>query len=91
MEKEAMVLEVGSFPILADIQSQSEAFRPRLIAALHTLPKILPNATMKISWKIPTFWQGKNRIHFAVAKHPLGIYPGSVSIPHAREGLKQEG
>lgn len=26
-----------------------------------------------------------------MAKHPLGIYPGSVSIPHARERLEQEG
>jgi uncharacterized protein YdhG (YjbR/CyaY superfamily) len=29
---------------------------------------------------MPTFWQGKNLIHFAAAKNHIGLYPGSEAM-----------
>lgn len=42
----------------------------------------LPNATEKISYQMPTFWQGRNLIHFAAQKNHLGIYPGAAAMEH---------
>ncbi len=42
----------------------------------------LPDATEKISWQMPTFWQGRNLIHFAAQKNHLGIYPGAATMKH---------
>lgn len=42
----------------------------------------LPDATEKISWQMPTYWQGRNLMHFAAHKNHLGIYPGEESIRH---------
>jgi len=42
----------------------------------------LPDATEKISWQMPTYWQGQNLIHFAAQKKHLGIYPGAEAITH---------
>lgn len=39
-----------------------------------------PEATEKISWKMPTFYLGGNLIHFAAHKNHLGIYPGPEAI-----------
>jgi uncharacterized protein YdhG (YjbR/CyaY superfamily) len=39
-----------------------------------------PNSTEKISWRMPTFWQGENLIHFAAFTNHLGIYPGDLSL-----------
>lgn len=39
-----------------------------------------PEATEKISWQMPTFWQKENLIHFAAHKYHLGIYPGSEAV-----------
>lgn len=39
-----------------------------------------PQAREKISWRMPTFWQGENLIHFAAAKRHIGIYPGAEGV-----------
>jgi uncharacterized protein YdhG (YjbR/CyaY superfamily) len=39
-------------------------------------------AIEKISWSMPTYWKGKNLIHFAAQKNHLGIYPGPEAIKH---------
>jgi hypothetical protein len=41
-----------------------------------TIDNAAPNATEKISWRIPTFWQGENLVHFATFKKHIGLYPG---------------
>ena len=41
--------------------------------AIHTLA---PNATERISWQMPTFWQGENLIHFAAFTKHISIFPG---------------
>lgn len=44
--------------------------------------QVLPEATEKISWQMPTFWHGRNLIHFAAQKNHLGIYPGAAAMEH---------
>jgi uncharacterized protein YdhG (YjbR/CyaY superfamily) len=41
--------------------------------------EVLPSAREKISYGMPTFWQGENLVHFAAAKNHLGIYPGNLT------------
>jgi uncharacterized protein YdhG (YjbR/CyaY superfamily) len=38
--------------------------------------RAFPVAREKISWNMPTFYDGGNLIHFCAAKKHLGIYPG---------------
>jgi len=42
--------------------------------------RVLPDATEKISWRMPTYWLGRNLIHFAAHKNHLGIYPGAEAV-----------
>jgi len=42
----------------------------------------IPDAMEKMSWDMPTFWEGRNLIHFAAHKNHLGIYPGAEAITH---------
>ena len=37
---------------------------------------------------MPTFWKGRNIIHFAPAKNHIGIYPGPDAITAFAERLK---
>ena len=39
-------------------------------------------AAEKIAWGMPTYWRGRNLIHFAAHKNHLGIYPGAEAIEH---------
>ncbi|MDR1563337.1 MAG: DUF1801 domain-containing protein [Oscillospiraceae bacterium] len=39
-----------------------------------------PDAIEKMSWQMPTFWQGENLIHFAANKKHIGIYPGGEAV-----------
>lgn len=41
-----------------------------------TIRTAAPEATEKISYRMPTFWQGENLIHFAAFKKHIGLYPG---------------
>lgn len=49
----------------------------------------LPEAKEKISWQMPTFWQGRNLIHFAAQKNHLGIYPGAEAMIHFESRLTE--
>ena len=42
----------------------------------------LPDAMEKMSWDMPTYWEGRNLIHFAAHKYHLGIYPGAEAIAY---------
>lgn len=58
------------------IFEQTEEIRPILQKIRETIRIAAPDAREKISWQMPTFWQGENLIHFAAAKKHIGIYPG---------------
>ena len=51
-----------------------------LRAVRQTVRENAPDATEKISWGMPTWWQRENLIHFALGKHHLGVYPGAEAM-----------
>ncbi len=62
------------------IQEQDETIRPRLSAIRDTIRTAIPNAVEKISYQMPTFWKGRNIIHFAAFRDHIGIYPGDEAV-----------
>jgi len=62
------------------IAGQPEEIRPILTKVRETIRSVAPDAAEKIAWRMPTFWQGKNLIHFAAFKKHMGIYPGDLSL-----------
>lgn len=71
------------------IAAQPENIRPALQSIRETISQAVPEATEKISWQMPTFWQGKNIIHFAAFKKHIGIYPGPEAIVHFSDRLTE--
>ena len=63
-------------PIDAYIQKQDEAVQPQLNAIRDTIRAAIPDAVEKISYRMPTYWKGRNIIHFAAFKNHIGLYPG---------------
>ncbi|WP_125705086.1 iron chaperone [Lacticaseibacillus daqingensis] len=62
------------------IQAAAPAKQARLQAIHAAIKAELPDATAKISWNMPTFWQGQNLIHFAAFTHHIGIYPTPAAL-----------
>ena len=60
------------------IAGQVEEIKPILHKVREIIRDAAPNAKEKISWQMPTFWQGENLIHFCAQKKHLGIYPGAL-------------
>ena len=58
------------------IAAQDEKIRPKLNEIRAILKAALPDAEERISWSMPTYWRGRNIIHFAASKKHLGLYPG---------------
>ena len=54
-----------------------QQFLRKVRGAIHAA---LPDAVEKISYQMPTFWNGRNLIHFAAFKRHIGIYPGAEAI-----------
>lgn len=71
------------------IAAQQENVRPVLQVIREAISKAIPEATEKISWQMPTFWQGKNIIHFAAFKKHIGLYPGPEAIAHFSNHLTE--
>ncbi|MDY5584397.1 MAG: DUF1801 domain-containing protein [Arcanobacterium sp.] len=67
-------------PIQTYIKQQNVENQPRLNLVYETIRNLIPEAEERISWGMPTFWQGRNIIHFANAKNHLGIYPGPRAV-----------
>ena len=70
------------------IAEQDEAVRPYLNELRRILRAALPEAKEKISWSMPTYWKGRNIIHFAASKKHLGLYPGGEATTAFAEALK---
>lgn len=79
----------GDKPLTVDeyIAQQSEEVRPDLLHVRSILRAALPNAEERISWGMPTYWQGHNLIHFAANKHHIGLYPGDAAVEHFADEL----
>ena len=66
------------------IAAQAEDVQPILRKVRDTIRAAAPDATEKMSYHMPTFWQGENLIHFAASKNHLGVYPGELDrLPFA--------
>ena len=63
-------------PIDEYILKQDEAVQPQLNAIRDTIRAVIPDAVEKISYQMPTYWKGRNIIHFAAFKNHIGLYPG---------------
>ncbi len=59
---------------------------PEVRAILQELREFIkqhaPQATEKISWSMPTFYQKGNLVHFMAHKKHIGFYPGASGIEH---------
>ena len=73
------------------ILAQDESVRGQLQSIRTVLRRALPEAAEKISWSMPTYWQGQNIIHFAAQKKHIGLYPGSEAVEQFAEKLAQAG
>lgn len=69
------------------IMAQPGDVQPLLQKIYKTIRSLLPEATERISWQMPTFWQGENIIHFAAFKKHIGIYPGGEATTAFAERL----
>jgi uncharacterized protein YdhG (YjbR/CyaY superfamily) len=71
----------GEKPVSIDeyIAAQPEDVQAILTKVRETIRAAAPDATEKITWSMPTFWQGENLIHFAAFKKHIGIYPGDMT------------
>ena len=69
------------------IAAQDEAVRPRLQELRAILRAALPDAEERISWSMPTYWKGRNLIHFAAQKRHIGLYPGGEATAVFAEAL----
>ena len=67
------------------IAAQEEAVQPRL-KEMRSLIRSA-EAEERISWSMPTYWKGRNIIHFAASKKHLGIYPGDEAVAEFAEEL----
>ena len=72
----------------AYIAMQDEAVQPRLQEVRGIIHSAIPEAEEHISWSMPTFWKGRNLIHFAASKKHLGLYPGDEATTIFVEALK---
>ena len=69
------------------IAARDEQIRPKLNEVRSILHGALPEAEERISWSMPTYWKGRNIIHFAASKNHLGIYPGEEATAVFAEDL----
>ena len=85
--------DCGDAPKTIDeyILAPDEDIRDQLQSVREVIRDELPNATEKIAWSMPTYWQGHNIIHFAAAKKHIGLYPGPEAVDFFAEKLEQAG
>ena len=62
------------------IAAQTDQARPLLEAIRATIRAAAPQASEKMSYQMPTFWQGRNLIHYAAFTHHIGLYPGAEAV-----------
>ena len=72
---------------------QDEPLQPRLQAMRETIHSAIPEAQQRISWGMPTFWDGRNVIQFAASKHHIRLYSrpgGSGAISRSVDRLRNQ-
>lgn len=69
------------------IETQDEAVQPRLREVRRIISTAIPGAEERMSWSMPTYWRGRNIIHFAGFKKHVGLYPGGEATTVFAEEL----
>ena len=64
------------------ILAQDPSIQERLWDVYNAIAIAIPDEEERISWQMPTFWRGRNIIHFAAGKRHIGIYPGPEAVEH---------
>ena len=62
------------------IREQPEDIQPLLYTLRETIRATIPDAKEKISWSMPTFWNGCNLIQFEAFRRHIGLYPGPEAV-----------
>ena len=74
----------SDIPTNSTIEEYINSFPEPANSKLHELWKIIreivPQATEKISYRMPTLLFNGNRIYFAGFKNHIGLYPGTAAI-----------
>lgn len=68
-----------------------EPIQKHLSIVRNCLKEALLDATEKISWGMPTYWNQHNIIHFAANKKHIGLYPGAEAVLHFADKLDTYG
>lgn len=68
------------------IAAQPERVRDLLTRLRATIRRAAPNATEKLSYRVPTFFLYGNLVHFAAFRNHIGFYP----TPSAIEAFARE-
>lgn len=71
------------------IAAQPENVQPLLHQVRNAIRAVLPDAQERISWRMPTYWNKHNIIHFAASKKHIGLYPGEKAIEYFRDPLQE--
>jgi uncharacterized protein YdhG (YjbR/CyaY superfamily) len=71
------------------ISEQPAEVQPILNKIRETMREAAPKATEKISYRVPTFWQTENLIHFAAFKKHVSIFPGGEATGVFAERLTE--
>lgn len=71
---------IGQFP--AEIQEILQEIR-------QVIKEAAPEAEEKISYQMPTFYQGGNLVHFAAYKNHIGFYPAPSGIEKFKQDLSK--
>jgi uncharacterized protein YdhG (YjbR/CyaY superfamily) len=66
-----------------------EELQERLNKLRRTIREAAPDATEKISWRMPTFVLYGNLVHFAAFKKHIGFYPGASGIENFKEKISK--
>lgn len=69
------------------IALQDEKLQPVLNEVREVIRTALPEAEERMSWSMPTYWKGRNIIHFAAFRHHFSIYPGGEVTEVFKEEL----
>jgi uncharacterized protein YdhG (YjbR/CyaY superfamily) len=77
-------------PIIETYSSQfTDEIKEKLLQMYNFIERLVPEASIKISYQMPTFYLNGNLVHFAAQKNHIGFYPGSACIELFKDKISQ--
>lgn len=70
------------------IAAQPAEVQPLLKKLRKTIRQAAPDAVEKISYRLPTYWQGKNLVYFGGFKNHISLFPGAEASKALAKRLK---